>query len=172
MLIAHALIVPLLLFAQTPAARDATLPPPGAVVIATAEGRGVQIYRCVPQGNVLQWTFEAPEATLFQPGTDQQLGTHGAGPTWTWADGSSISGKVLAKQVSPLAGAIPWLLVATQPASTTSGRLSGVTLVRRSDTQAGDVPQTACDASQVNTTLRVPYKATYVFYTKGNVAAQ
>ena len=165
MLTVRALAYPLMLLAQMPQPTDATLPPPGASVVATAEGRGVQIYRCAAQSGALQWTLEAPEATLFQPGTDQQLGTHSAGPTWTWADGSSITGKVLAKQPSPLPGAVPWLLVQTQPTGSASGRLSAVSLVRRSDTQAGAAPQTACDAAQAGSTLRVPYKATYTFYT-------
>ena len=154
-----------LFLAQALPATDATLPPANAVPVATAQGRGVQIYRCTPQASTFQWIFEAPEADLFQPGTGQQLGTHGAGPTWTWTDGSSITGKVLAKQPSPVAGAIPLLLLQTHPANPVNGRLSTVTLVRRSETEAGNPPQPSCAARDAGTTLRVPYTATYTFYT-------
>ena len=166
MLLGRILLLPLLAMGQGTAAKDSTLPPADAVLVATAEGRGVQIYRCLAQpGGGLLWIFDTPEATLFQPGTDQQLGTHAAGPTWTWTDGSSIMGKVLAKQPSPVPGAIPWLLLETHTAgSSPTGQLSTVTLVRRSNTQAGTPPQPVCDASAAGTMLRVPYQATYTFY--------
>lgn len=171
MLFGHTLVLPLILLAQAAPAKDSTLPPASAVTVATAEGRGVQIYRCTPQSGSLQWTFEAPEATLFQLGTDQQLGNHSAGPTWTWSDGSSVTGTVVAKQPSPVPGAIPWLLVQTHAAASPAGQLSTVTLVRRSNTQAGNPPQPACDASDAGTTLRVPYVATYTFYSSASSAA-
>ena len=152
------------LLVQSAVAADATLPSVSAVSVATAQGQGVQIYHCVPQGGAFQWTLEAPEANLLEPGTGRQLGTHSAGPTWTWKDGSSITGTVVAKQPSPVAGAIPWLLIQTHAASATGGRLSSVTLVRRSETEGGNPPQTSCEESQAGTRLRVPYKATYTFY--------
>ncbi|MGI4830528.1 MAG: DUF3455 domain-containing protein [Janthinobacterium lividum] len=171
MILAKSLSLTLILFGQAAPMVDITLPPANAITVATAEGRGVQIYRCLPQSGGLQWVFEAPEATLFQPGSAQQLGTHAAGPTWTWMDGSTISGKVVAKQPSPVANAIPWLLLQTHAAASPSGQLSTVTLVRRSNTQAGSPPQTACDASAAGTTLRVPYQATYTFYSTPAAAA-
>ncbi len=47
---------------------------------------------------------------------------------------------------------------------TAAGTLTDVTLVRRSDTQAG-VPTMGCDAVHQNNEVRVPYQATYSFYT-------
>jgi hypothetical protein len=163
MLLSIALIA---LFA--PQSPDPTLPPANAHVIATAVGLGVQIYRCAAPSDAptnFQWTYEAPEATLFDPSTHQPVGTHGVGPKWTWKDGSEVSGKVVQKRTSEVPGSVPWLLLETHSTSIASGELTEVTLVRRSDTQAGAAPATGCDAIHQNTVLRVPYQATYTFYT-------
>jgi hypothetical protein len=145
-------------------AADPTLPPADAHVKATAVGLGVQVYKCAPQDGTYQWILEMPVAKLFDPNTHQELGTHSVGPTWTWSDGSSITGKVVQKQPASNPANVPWLLVETHPDGTTAGMLTDVTLVRRSDTQAG-VPTMACDAEHQNNEVRVPYQATYTFYT-------
>jgi hypothetical protein len=156
----------LVLFAliSLPQAPDPTLPPPDAHVKATAVGLGVQVYRCAPQGGGFQWALEMPVATLFDPTTRQPVGTHSVGPTWTWNDGSSITGTVLQKRASSDPINVPWLLLETHSTGTATGMLTDVTLVRRSDTQAG-VPTMACDAVHQNNEVRVPYQATYTFYT-------
>jgi hypothetical protein len=156
------LLLALIASPQTP---DPTLPPANAHVRTTVVGLGVQVYRCAPQNGSYQWTFEEPEATLFDPSTHQPVGKHGAGPTWTWKDGSEITGKVLQKRPSSDPANIPWLLVETHSTGAASGTLAGVTLVRRSDTQAGSAPATGCDARHQDNVLRVPYQATYTFYT-------
>lgn len=150
-----------------PQAPDPTLPPAGVKAVTTVDARGVQIYLCAPQGGSFKWVFQGPEATLFDPSTHQQVGTHSAGPAWTWTDGSTIEGKVVKQQPSPdVKDAIPWLLVETHNTGTGTGMLSGVTYVRRSNTQAGAAPATGCDAQNVGITIRVPYVATYTFYKK------
>ncbi len=143
---------------------DPTLPPPDAQVKATAVGLGVQVYKCAPQDGGFQWVLEMPVAKLFDPATHQEVGTHSVGPTWTWNDGSSITGKVLQKRAAVDPTNVPWLLLETHSTGTATGILANVTLVRRSDTQAG-VPPKACDAEHQNNEVRVPYQATYTFYT-------
>jgi hypothetical protein len=153
---------------QSAAAADPTLLlPPTAHVRYTVQGRGVQVYQCTAQAGSFAWVYQSPEAVLLDPATKQQVGTHSAGPTWTWSDGSSITGSVLQKSPSPDAASIPWLLLATKPAGSTSGALSSIAFVRRSDTQAGAAPAAGCDAKAAAeaTILRVPYVATYTFYT-------
>jgi hypothetical protein len=152
----------LTLLAQSP---DPTQPPATAHLALTAEGRGVQIYRCTQQASTYTWVFQSPEATLYNPATREQTGTHSAGPTWTWNDRSSITGKVLQKSPSPDPASVPWLLLAATPAGTVTGSLTPIKLVRRSDTHGGNAPPTGCDATHANTILRVPYTATYTFYT-------
>ncbi len=140
-------------------AQDATVPA-DAKVITSAEGRGVQIYRCTES----QWTFVAPEATLFDLTTHKKTGTHGAGPSWNWSDGSSISGKLLQKSPSPDVANIPWLLLAATPTGAATGILSKVILVRRWETHDGIAPSGGCDKSHEGATARIPYTALYTFY--------
>jgi len=145
-------------------APDPTLPPPDAHVKTTAVGVGVQVYRCTPQDGAYQWVLEMPVAKLFDPATRQEVGTHSVGPTRTWSDGSSITGKVLQKRASSDPKAVAWLLLETHSTGAATGMLADITLVRRSDTQAG-VPPMACDAVHQSNEVRVPYQATYTFYT-------
>ena len=156
------LILLLALLLQT---QDITTPPPSATPAYTVEGRGVQIYRCTQQASAYAWAFQSPAAILRDPATHEQTGTHSAGPTWTWKDGSAITGKVLQKSPSPDPASVPWLLLAATPAGATTGALTPIKLVRRSDTHGGNAPSGGCDAPHADTILRVPYTATYTFYT-------
>ena len=159
-----ALVLLALFFA--PQKVDPTLPPSSAHLAYTVEGRGVQIYRCTEQSSTFTWVFQSPEATLFDPSTHQRTGTHSAGPTWAWKDGSAITGKVLEKSSSPDPLSIPWLLLAATPSGATKGALSKISLVRRSHTHGGNAPTTGCDAQHDGKTFRAPYTATYTFYNK------
>ena len=150
--------------------RDPTVPPSGQKVILTVQGRGVQIYVCRQAGDVPTWVFVAPEATL-QNGTGAEVGSHGAGPVWSLKDGSSVRGRVVAQEASPLAGAIPWLLLeSVQPKG--PGVLGGARYIRRSETRGGVADALGCDGSQLEShpgshlgaSVRVPYTATYTFY--------
>lgn len=164
------MLVPIFLLtaaALAPQTTDPTLPPSGVTPAITVEGHGVQIYICAPQNGTFAWVFQSPEATLFDLSTRQQVGTHTAGPTWTWNDGSSIQGKVLRTQpASDPKSNIPSLLLETHPVGAATGALSGIVYVRRSNTQAGSAPPAGCDAQHQGVTLRVPYAATYTFYKK------
>jgi hypothetical protein len=159
----------LLALLASPQSTDPTLPPATAHVRYTLVGHGVQIYQCTASSNTqtptYQWTLQGPEAALFDPATREQVGTHTAGPTWTWNDGSAITGKVLQKQPSPDPAAIPWLLLEAHPSGDKTGALTGIVFVRRSNTQAGAAPATPCDPTHGDNLLRVPYEATYTFYT-------
>ena len=155
----------MLALALLPQAPDTTLPPSNAHVSLTAQGYGFQIYRCTPRpGGTFQWVFETPEATLLDPTTHQVVGKHSAGPVWSWNDGSAIAGQVLQTQPSTDPANIPWLLLEAHSTGG-PGALAGIAYVRRSDTQAGAAPAYGCDAARAGNTLRVPYKATYTFYT-------
>lgn len=156
----------ILLFALLPPqsqTSDPTLPPANAPVLLTALGTGVQIYVCAAAASP-HWTLQALLATLTDAASGQKLGTHTAGPTWTWSDGSSVHGVVTAKLASPEPDSIPWLLLAAQPASGQSrGALANVTWIRRSETHGGNAPAEGCDAAHIGASVRVPYRATYTF---------
>ncbi|HEY1964900.1 MAG TPA: DUF3455 domain-containing protein [Acidobacteriaceae bacterium] len=154
----------LLLLPVVAPAQDHTLPPdPNVTPLPPVTGKGVQIYRCDSQQGTPAWVFVAPEATLYAGA--EAVGTHGAGPTWRWKDGSAITGKLLISQPSPDRASIPWLLLAASPAidSTPTGMLAHVTYVRRSDTHGG-MPPATCDAHHLGAVARVPYAAVYTFY--------
>jgi len=159
------LLIAALFLATQPQASDPTLPPANLQARLTVDGLGVQIYRCTPQlDNTFKWVFEVPEAKLLDRTTHEPMGTHGAGPTWTWKDGSAITGKVIQTKPSRDPAVIPWLLLETKPTGDIKGTLSGITMVRRSDTQAGAAPSYGCDTERANTLIRVPYAAVYTFY--------
>jgi len=143
---------------------DPTLPPLSEHAILTLHAIGSQIYSCQPSGsrNQYQWTFLAPAARLFNA-AGNEVATHGDGPTWNYQDSSSIQGIVRAKSPSPDRASIPWLLLkATNPQR--NGILTTVDYIRRSDTQGGTAPATGCDAEHQGALARIPYTATYTFY--------
>lgn len=146
-------------------APDRTLPPAGANTLATVQGRGVQVYRCSLQNEKLGWVLQAPDAVLVRPADGVQVGTHSAGPSWHWNDGSAIAGNVVANTPSQGEGNVPSLLLETFPTGNTRGFLSGVIWVRRAGTQGGVAPATGCDSAHLDATVRVPYTATYTFFT-------
>jgi hypothetical protein len=131
-----------LMFAQSD-----TKAPDGQRSVLTANGKGVQIYSC----QNAQWVFQAPEARLFDS-SGKEIGTHGAGPVWTFNDGRSVKGQVVARSDAPGARDIPWLLLKGD---------GSFEYIRRSDTRGGMAPKDACEAGR---TLRVDYSAVYTFY--------
>jgi hypothetical protein len=135
------------------------------------QGRGEQIYLCAQTGaNGMQWVLKGPAAVLYDA-SNQQVGKHGDGPTWTWKDGSAIMGKVVARRAAPDSANIPWLLIATGPtagptnAFAQPGVLDPITYVQRSNTQGGIAPTAGCDAAHIGASQAVQYSATYTFYT-------
>jgi hypothetical protein len=152
-------ILALSFFFQTP---DITTPA-NAHPEYTVVGHGVQIYKCTTKDAALQWVFQEPEATLFDTLSKQPVGVHTAGPTWTWNDKSAVVGKLLQSKPSPDPNSIPWLLLEAHSTGE-PGALSKIKFVRRSDTQAGTAPTAGCDAQHQDSTARVPYEATYTFY--------
>ena len=149
----------LCLVALTAVAQDATLPPATQHVVLTVQGQGVQIYTCKATSGSTQWVFVAPAARLFDP-DGVEVGSHGDGPIWHLQDGSSVLGKLIAKSPSPDKESIPWLLLKSDGTSG-AGKLSSAEFIRRSDTRNGNVPNGPCDLGAF---ARVPYTATYTFY--------
>jgi hypothetical protein len=155
-------LAPTLLCAAIATAQNPTAPPPSQHPILTVTGKGVQIYACQQTPTGPQWVFQAPEATLTDS-TGNPVGTHGAGPIWNSKDGSAVKGEVLQKSASPEPTAIPWLLLKAAGTSG-SGIMTKVEFIRRSDTHGGIAPATGCDTQHLAATVRVPYTATYTFY--------
>jgi hypothetical protein len=140
------------------AAVPAPLAPSGKQELFRLRGEGVQIYIGAEKDGRLQWVLQAPQADLLDYRTGEKVGTHGAGPTWTAADGSTLKGTKLASADAPDADAVPWLLLATKAEN--GGRFANVTHIQRVDTWGGRAP--AAPPAQVGETRQVRYEATYV----------
>jgi hypothetical protein len=136
-------------------------------------GTGMQIYHCAANGGgdagtatTYARTFTAPDALLvdmnFAP-----VASHGAGPSWTSSDGSIVEAREIARADAPRADAIPWLLLKELQTSG-PGQFSLVAFVQRINTSGGLAPTGGCDASTVDTLIRVPYSADYYFYVSIN----
>jgi hypothetical protein len=151
---------------KKPAAADPIKVPDGHVVLFKLHAEGVQVYDCRPKkGNAkeFEWVLREPIATLLDG--DKKVGSHGRGPAWKSESGGDASS--VKAQVPPMAtllqnNAIPWLLLKVE-SNTGKGRFEKVSYIQRIDTVGGRAPA-KCDESYLGTELRVPYKATYVFY--------
>lgn len=140
-------------FAQQPTSIEV---PAGAQLLLEAKGEGFQVYTCTDG----KWVLKAPDAKLLDA-KGNVIGTHFAGPTWKLNDGSEVKAKAIATQPSPEPGSVAWLLLQAIPDSG-SGKLSGVTYIRRTETHGGTAPQAACTTGE----SRQHYTATYSFYGK------
>lgn len=157
------LIVAPIAYAQI---QDATQPPSSEHAVLTLRAVGSQIYTCQPVSQVanrgFQWVFFAPAARLFDS-SGNEVATHGDGPVWNYQDGSAIGGVVQATTASTDSGSIPWLLLkGVNPQR--AGILTTIDFIRRTDTHGGMSPATGCDAMHQGDFIRVPYTATYTFY--------
>ena len=148
-----------------PTEPSALRPAGGERLLMTVAARGVQIYECrSTAGAAPAWTLLAPEAELFDA-AGRAIGTHGAGPHWAHRDGSRVVASVAARADAPVAGAIPWLLLAARPDNAdrgTPGVLAGITHIQRVDTAGGTAPAGTCQSA--DQPLRMPYVAAYHFY--------
>jgi hypothetical protein len=142
--------------------------PDNARLALAARGKGVQIYGCAPKKDdpsAFEWKLTAPEAELFDT-RGAAVAKHFAGPTWEATDGSRVVGSVVHKLDAPEPDAIPWLLLAGEKSSGAGTGVFGViTQIARLDTKGGKAPAQGCDAAHVHAEVRVPYEASYYFYT-------
>lgn len=146
-------LMPILAAAQPVAA------PEGASRFLVLGADGVQVYLCQQREGGAAWVFQRPEAPLFDA-SGLEVGTHGAGPFWRLADGSTVLGEVVANAAAPVYGAIPWLLLRVR-AREGEGGLSAARFIRRIDTVGGVAPAGACVPGA---TARVRYSAVYEYY--------
>lgn len=84
-------------------------------------------------------------------------------PTWKYRDGSEVTAKVIAREDSPDADSIPWLLLSAIGHSG-NGVLAPVTTIQRLHTKGGQPPQSACDAGHHGKEVKQAYSAEYYFY--------
>lgn len=168
---------PIVLPPQVPSALAV---PADAKVVARFHATGAQVYVCslpkqpapataAPPAAGYAWILQRPDATLHDA-AGAVAGKHGAGPSWTSNDGSSVTAQKVAQANAPLAGAVPWLLLR---ATSTSGHgvFHAVTFVQRVATKGGKAPDHGCDAKSAGTETRADYSADYYFFTGAAPAA-
>jgi hypothetical protein len=124
-----------------------------------ARAAGDQIYTCDGSSRV----FTRPDAKLFAE-SGKQVGSHFAGPTWEWSDGSRVMGRPVAN-ATPDSDSIPWLLL-TATDHQGDGVMSHVSTIQRLSTKGGKAPSSGCDASHKGEEARAHYTAVYFFYTR------
>jgi len=147
-----------------PEVPDAIKAPAGEQVVFVAHAAGSQIYTCGKgDDGKPQWTLKAPEAQLRDT-KGALIGHHAAGPSWKHIDGSSVTGKLVAKAPAPEASSIPWLLV-TVVSHDGKGKFERVTSIQRIHTKGGQAPPAAkCDPSRPAAETWIPYTADYYFF--------
>ncbi|HTD03605.1 DUF3455 domain-containing protein [Undibacterium sp.] len=153
---------------KAPVVPDSLKVPPGLVVSQVLRATGIQIYECRQSRDDAQkyeWVFKAPEATLLD-NAGNKVGKHYEGPTWESNDGSKVVGEVKGKDNGPDPAAIPWLLLSAKTV-TGKGMFSQTQSIQRLYTTAGKAPSAECNARLKGAEERVPYTATYYFYTVG-----
>jgi hypothetical protein len=137
--------------------------PENSVLVLAVAAEGVQIYESKPNpAGGFQWSLKAPQAELKSM-SGEVLGKHGAGPSWTFNDGSGIVGSLPPLKNVAAPGNIPWLLVAVKSKSG-SGTLDNVDYVMRVATDGGVAPTEPPRAE--GATVSVKYRATYIFLRK------
>lgn len=137
--------------------------PASEELILSAHATGSQIYVCQAGADQkLAWVFKAPEADLHDA-NGAVIGTHFAGPTWKHKDGSEVTGKLVAREDSPDADSIPWLLL-TATGHSGDGVLARVATIQRLHTKGGQPPSAGCDEGHRGTEVKRPYSADYYFY--------
>jgi hypothetical protein len=134
-----------------------SLTPKGKQPLFMVRADGFQIYKA---DSKLEWSFEAPEATLLDYRTGEEVGTHSKGPVWIGAKGSKLTGKGIGNEPAPNTQAIPWLLLEVK--NENGGQYAKVTHIQRVDTWAGLKPTAA--PTKVGEISKVRYQATYIFW--------
>ena len=132
-------------------------PPASEHLRLRAHASGQQIYTC--DGS--KWILSGPDAKLFDE-SGRNVGSHFAGPTWRWLDGSQVTGRAISS-AAPNPESIPWLLLSAT-GHTGIGVLTNVSSIQRLQTKGGKAPASSCTPSHKGEQARVSYTAEYYFY--------
>lgn len=149
----------------TPEVPAALAVPEGHRFAFAFDAQGDQVYVCRASGSGYAWVFQAPDADLFKA-NGGIAGSHYAGPTWEYLDGSRVVGaRVSGVTIDP--ASVPWLLLSAA-SHEGEGRMERVSFIQRVDTVGGLAPAAGCDAEHAGAVQGVPYTATYNFYVPGH----
>ena len=133
-------------------------------MLLSAEGVGLQVYRCADTGGTAGWVLDHPDAEL-RSSAGNVVGKHFAGPTWRYKDGSEVVGAVLSRKPGQTPRDAPWLRLRAV-AHHGQGFFTKVETIERTETRGGNTPPAGCDAAEAGKLQSVPYKALYRFYAR------
>jgi Protein of unknown function (DUF3455) len=131
----------------------------------TVHAKGDQIFHCVLNTGDYSWKWHGPEAKLYDTQNQALVGSHGAGPSWTYKDGSGVKAKVIQKIDVPNKASAAWLLLKVTEHQR-DGVLAKANYIQRINTKGGVAPSSGCDANHLGSEKRVVYSADYTFYSK------
>lgn len=131
----------------------------------TVHAKGDQIYLCGFDAGVYTWKWQAPDAKLYDIQDQALVGSHGAGPSWAYKDGSSVKAKVIQKSSTTDKSSVPLLLLEAT-GHKGDGLMAKATYIQRINTLGGVAPLSDCNANHLGSEKRVFYSADYVFYSK------
>jgi hypothetical protein len=155
--------------------------PPGHKAFLEGHAYGTQNYSCLPTATGVAWTFQAPQATLFND-NDNQTMTHFLSPnpvesgtlraTWQHSrDTSAVWAAAIASSTDPnyvAPGAVPWLLLRVVGAAEGpdgGDKLTETVLIHRVNTAGGIAPAAGCaTGADIGKRVFVPYETDYIFY--------
>lgn len=144
-----------------------TVKPPSIVPPETTqeafrlEAAGEQVFRCQIDAHGWFWKFEAPNAYLFDPQTNQAVAKHGYNFIFVHNDGSRLNTKIVS--VAPRKGNDLSEALFTVKESTYFGKFAQVKYVQRINTKGG-VPIAKCNKQKNGQLARIPFSAEFVFF--------
>jgi hypothetical protein len=134
--------------------------PVGHHALFSAPASGDEIYQCVATGDGYAWLLKGVSAKLLD--SDGHLfATQTDVSSWLAIDGSQISGRV-SKAVGAPAGTFSDALYTIT--SNSSGGVFGLISDVVRDHVTGGQPAQACDQNGQRQSVRVPFKADYIFF--------
>ena len=149
--------------ARPPALPTAVTVPPGHEHAMTLRAKGALNYECRPvpgMSGAYGWVLLATDASLLH-WSGLRVGRVYAGPTWSYRDGSRLTGQLRAS--SPAGGGhLPVQLWETRSTGK-PGEFGGVKYVQRLNAKGG-APEKGCDAAAVGRGQSLPFEADFAFH--------
>jgi len=135
--------------------------PVGHHALFSAPANGDEVFQCVATGSGYAWQLHGADAKLLD-GDGHLFATQTDIGSWLAVDGSQLSGNVTQTIGAPAGafGAALYQVTIKSP----GGVFSQITEVVRDDVSGGQAPAQACDQSTARRSVRVPFKAEYIFF--------
>lgn len=147
----------------TPSGPTDPMAPEGGVLMSTLTAAGTQQFQCAADKQGRWWKFIAPDVEL-RDAAGHVVAHQGADFIFRASDGSVASAKIVKWDKHPKSAEnLRDVLFQTTARGKKSGLMTGVRWVSRTEGKGGQ-PLAACSPSQLGSTMKIPFTATYRFY--------